>query len=161
MTSEVIDRLSESFQIDYQHMVCVTDLQQVKALLLLLFTFTAVLLMSLWCVHGLRVDVFPRRPLLRLGERHQLVCRVQDCPTMPSVSWSLLEDRPLTAAVRTNGTQSVVTFDPVMMEHEGALLCRASCGGGVRQVKSSVRVYCESTHKHTVTQGELGVVGGG
>ncbi|XP_070765648.1 vascular cell adhesion protein 1b [Enoplosus armatus] len=102
---------------------------------------SAILLMSSWCVQGLRVDVFPRRPLLRLGERQQVVCRVQDCPEMPSVSWSLLGDRPLTASFSTNRTQSVVTFDPVMMEHEGALLCKVSCGGANKQIKTSVQVY--------------------
>ncbi|XP_060890733.1 vascular cell adhesion protein 1b isoform X1 [Labrus mixtus] len=102
---------------------------------------SAVLLMSWWCVQGLRVDVIPRRPLLKLGERGQVMCQVQDCPGMPSVSWSLLGDRPLTASVSTNRTHSVVTFDPVMMEHEGALLCKVGCGGENRQSKTSVRVY--------------------
>ncbi|XP_049910932.1 vascular cell adhesion protein 1b isoform X2 [Epinephelus moara] len=102
---------------------------------------SAVLLMSSWCVQGLRVDMFPRRPLFRLGERQQLECRVQDCPTMPSVSWSLMGDRPLTASIITNRSLSVVTFDPVMMEHEGALLCRVNCGGDQRQATTPVHVY--------------------
>ncbi|XP_031735262.1 vascular cell adhesion protein 1b [Anarrhichthys ocellatus] len=101
----------------------------------------AVLLMSLRCVQGLHVEVFPRRPLFRLGERQQLVCRVQDCPTMPSVSWSVLGDRPQTASVSTNGTWSVISFNPVMMEHEGVLLCRVGCGGKNKQIKTSVQVY--------------------
>lgn len=86
---------------------------------------------------------------MHVGGRHELVCQVQDCPTTPVLSWSLLEDRPLTAAVRANRTQSVVTFDPVRMEHEGALLCKVNCEGERRQVKSSVRVYCEFVHTHT------------
>uniref|UniRef100_A0A3B4UT65 Vascular cell adhesion molecule 1b n=2 Tax=Seriola dumerili TaxID=41447 RepID=A0A3B4UT65_SERDU len=102
---------------------------------------TAVLLMSSWCVQGLRVSVFPRHPLFRLGERQQLVCSVQDCPLVPSLSWSLLGDRPLTASVSTNGSRSVVTFDPVMMEHEGTLLCRVNCGGDKREGKTPVHVY--------------------
>ncbi|XP_042371809.1 vascular cell adhesion protein 1-like, partial [Plectropomus leopardus] len=110
-------------------------------LLLLLFTSPAVLLMSSWCVQGLRVDVFPSRPLFRLGDNRQLLCHVQDCPTMPSVSWSLQGDRPLTASVSTNRSHSTVTFDPVSMEHEGALLCRVSCGPENKQVKTSVHVY--------------------
>ncbi|XP_045898209.1 vascular cell adhesion protein 1-like, partial [Micropterus dolomieu] len=101
----------------------------------------AVLLMSACCVQGLGVDVSPKRPLLRLGERQQLVCHVQQCPEMPIVSWSLMGDRPLTASVSTNRTHSVVTFDPVMMEHEGLLLCKVSCGGENRQIKTSVQVY--------------------
>ncbi|XP_033478231.1 vascular cell adhesion protein 1b [Epinephelus lanceolatus] len=102
---------------------------------------SAVLLMSSWYVQGLRVDMFPRRPLFRLGERQQLECRVRDCPRMPSVSWSLMGDRPLTASISTNRSHSVVTFDPVMMEHEGALLCRVNCGGDQRQATTPVHVY--------------------
>lgn len=96
-----------------------------------------------WCVQGLRVDVSPRAPLLRLGQRHQLVCQVQGCTSSPVLSWSLLEDRPLTARVATNGTHSLLTFDPVLLEDEGALVCRASCGGDSRQSKVLVQVYCE------------------
>ncbi|TNM88105.1 hypothetical protein fugu_006326 [Takifugu bimaculatus] len=102
---------------------------------------SALLLMSSCCVRGLHVDVFPKRPLLKLGERQQLVCRVQDCLGVLSVSWSFLEDRPLTATTTTNESHSVLTFDPVMIEHEGALLCRVNCGGEGRQVKTSVHVY--------------------
>lgn len=101
------------------------------------------LLMSSWCVQALRVDVSPRAPLLRLGQRHQLVCQVMGCPSAPVLSWSLLEDRPLTARVATNGTHSLLTFDPVLLEDEGALVCRASCGGESRQSKVLVQVYCE------------------
>ncbi|GAA6226276.1 vascular cell adhesion protein 1 [Lates japonicus] len=103
--------------------------------------FTAVLLMSPWCVQGLRVNVVPRHPLFRLGERQQLVCSVQDCPLTPSFSWSLLGDRPLTASVSTSGTHSTVTFDPVMMAHEGALLCKVICGEDRKQTKINVHVY--------------------
>ncbi|XP_028260392.1 vascular cell adhesion protein 1b [Parambassis ranga] len=102
---------------------------------------SAALLMSSWCVQGLRVDVSPRNPLFRLGGRQQLVCSFHDCPTMPSVSWSLLGDRPLTAIVSTNRNNSVVTFDPVQMEHEGWLLCKVGCGEESKQVKTSVQVY--------------------
>ncbi|XP_029985442.1 vascular cell adhesion protein 1b isoform X2 [Sphaeramia orbicularis] len=101
----------------------------------------SVLVMSSWCVQALRVDVFPRMPLFRLGGRQQLVCSVLDCPDPLSISWTLLDDRPLTGTVQSNRSQSVVTFDPVMTEHEGALLCKVSCRGEQRQAKSSVQVY--------------------
>lgn len=101
------------------------------------------------------MDVSPRRPLLKLGERQQLVCQVHDCLRTLSVSWSLLGDRPLTATVTTNESHSVLTFDPVMIEHEGSLLCRVNCGGEGRQVKSSVHVYCEYTHTHILVSAHL------
>lgn len=116
---------------------------------------SAVLLMASWCVQGLQVDVSPRRPLFRLGEHRQLVCFVHSCPTTPSISWSQLGDRPLTAPVTAHWNQSVMTFDPVVITHEGALLCKVHCAGETRQIKTSVQVYGESqTHTpcntHTV-----------
>ncbi|XP_041862703.1 vascular cell adhesion protein 1b [Melanotaenia boesemani] len=101
---------------------------------------SAVLLMSSWCVQGLRVDVFPRKALFRLDERQHLVCWVQDCSTEPIISWATLEDRPL-PPFSTNRTHSVMTFDPVMAEHEGMLLCKVSCGDEKRQIQASVVVY--------------------
>ncbi|KAK2835111.1 hypothetical protein Q5P01_015595 [Channa striata] len=103
---------------------------------------TAVLLLlAACCVQGLRVDVFPKQPLFRLGEHQQLVCSVHDCPATPSISWSKLEDRPLNARFSINETQSVMTFDPVMKKHEGALLCKVTCGEETKQIKASVQVY--------------------
>ncbi|KAM9848825.1 vascular cell adhesion protein 1b [Aulostomus maculatus] len=99
------------------------------------------LMMSSCSVHALHVEVWPKKPLFRLGERHQLVCSVQDCPATPSISWSLPGDQPLTASVKNDGPKSVVTFDPLMMEHEGTLLCRVSCGRENKQNKVIVQVY--------------------
>ncbi|XP_029356083.1 vascular cell adhesion protein 1b [Echeneis naucrates] len=98
-------------------------------------------MMSSWCIQGLHVSVFPRQSLFRLGDHQQLVCSVQDCPVEPSFSWSLLGDRPQTGTIYTNKTLSVLTFNPVMMEHEGALLCKVTCGGERRAIKTSVQVY--------------------
>nr|XP_057928688.1 vascular cell adhesion protein 1b isoform X1 [Doryrhamphus excisus] len=99
------------------------------------------MMMSWRCIQGIQVDIFPKRPLFKLGERHQLLCSIQDCPIMPSVSWTLLGDRPLTATVDTRQTQSVVTFDPVGMEHEGTLLCKVTCGPQHKLSKANVQVY--------------------
>ncbi|KAM7387857.1 hypothetical protein PAMP_024068 [Pampus punctatissimus] len=99
------------------------------------------LLISSCCVQALRVEVFPRRAMFRLGERQQLVCLVHDCPVMPSVSWTLLGDRPLTGTVNSNSTHSLLTFDPVIMQHEGTLLCKVSCGEETRQSRRSIQVY--------------------
>lgn len=66
---------------------------------------------------------------------------------MPNFSWSLLEDRPFTASIQTNGTRSLVVFDSVLMEHEGALLCKVSCLAEKKQIFADVRVYGESRGK--------------
>ncbi|XP_075340609.1 vascular cell adhesion protein 1b [Odontesthes bonariensis] len=101
---------------------------------------TALILAASWCVQGLQVNVLPARPLFRLGDRQQLICRIRDCPTVPVVSWSWMGDNPLTASVGTNRTHSVLTIDPVMPEHEGALLCKVRCGVE-RHVITNVQVY--------------------
>ncbi|XP_069577921.1 vascular cell adhesion protein 1b [Brachyistius frenatus] len=100
---------------------------------------SAVLLMSPRCVQGLSVELRPRRPLFRLGERHRLVCSVQDCPTTPRISWLQPGDRPLTVSATRD--RSVVTFDPVMKEHEGGLVCEVTCGEETKHLKTSVQVY--------------------
>ncbi|KAK1897200.1 Vascular cell adhesion protein 1 [Dissostichus eleginoides] len=100
------------------------------------------LLLTSWCVQGLlQVDVLPRRPLIRLGQWQQLFCRVQGCPTIPTVSWSWLGDRPLAASVKSNQSGSSVTFDPVRMDHEGALQCRVRCGEERGKSLSTLHLY--------------------
>uniref|UniRef100_A0A3B3BLX2 Vascular cell adhesion molecule 1 n=1 Tax=Oryzias melastigma TaxID=30732 RepID=A0A3B3BLX2_ORYME len=88
-----------------------------------------------------KIILLPKDPLLRLGERQQLVCSVQDCPVKPTLFWSSLEDRPLSALSSSNQTHSVLTLDPVGREHEGSLLCSVTCGAERRQMTTSVRVY--------------------
>ncbi|KAK5619293.1 hypothetical protein CRENBAI_015520 [Crenichthys baileyi] len=102
---------------------------------------SVVLLMSSWCVQGLHVNVFPKKPLFRLGARQQIVCWVQDCPTVPSISWFTVNDRPLLGSTRTNRTHSVLTFDPVTIEDEGQLACKVICGRQTPQNRTSVSVY--------------------
>ncbi|KAL3047957.1 hypothetical protein OYC64_022005 [Pagothenia borchgrevinki] len=100
------------------------------------------LLLTSWCVQGLlQVDVLPRRPLIRLGQWQQLFCRVQGCPTTPTVSWSWLNDRPLAASVKSNQSGSSVTFDPVRMDHEGTLQCQVRCGGESGKSHSTLHLY--------------------
>lgn len=114
------------------------ELQDYRSFVQLL---SAVLLMSSWCVQGLRVSVSLSKPLLRLGTRQQIDCRVQDCPTPPSISWSTVNDRPLAASISTNGTFSTLTFDPVEIDHEGQLSCDVRCGEERAVAPTSVSVY--------------------
>ncbi|XP_061894328.1 vascular cell adhesion protein 1b [Entelurus aequoreus] len=92
-------------------------------------------------VQGLQVDISPRKPVFKLGERHQLLCSVRECGAVPAVTWTLLGDRPLTATVESGRAHSVVTFDPVGMEHEGIVLCKVTCGQQHKLGKANVHVY--------------------
>lgn len=99
--------------------------------------------MSSKYILALRVDITPETALFGLGERQQLVCLFEGCTTTPSVSWSILGDRPLSGSISTNQTCSVLTFERVKMEHDEAILCTVSCNGDRKQAKRSVQVYCE------------------
>uniref|UniRef100_A0A3P9MWV9 Vascular cell adhesion molecule 1b n=1 Tax=Poecilia reticulata TaxID=8081 RepID=A0A3P9MWV9_POERE len=100
-----------------------------------------VLLMSSWCVQGLQVSLSPRQPLLRLGSHQHMVCQVHDCPTEPSITWATVNDRPLGASISANRTHSTLTFDPVKIEDEGQLTCKAKCGDERAASRASVGVY--------------------
>uniref|UniRef100_A0A3B5LI92 Ig-like domain-containing protein n=1 Tax=Xiphophorus couchianus TaxID=32473 RepID=A0A3B5LI92_9TELE len=92
-------------------------------------------------IEGLRVSLSPRRPLLRLGSHQHMVCQVHDCPTEPSITWATVNDRPLGASISANRTHSTLTFDPVKIEDEGQLTCKARCGDGRAESRASVGVY--------------------
>ncbi|KAF3834593.1 hypothetical protein F7725_027151 [Dissostichus mawsoni] len=64
------------------------------------------------CIHLNLKDPQTLLLLQMLGQWQQLFCRVQGCPTIPTVSWSWLGDRPLAASVKSNQSGSSVTFDP-------------------------------------------------
>ncbi|XP_061634150.1 dual specificity protein phosphatase CDC14AB isoform X2 [Phyllopteryx taeniolatus] len=120
--------------------------------------FSGVLMWS-WCVHGLRVDISPSGPLFKLGERGQLTCSVGECPVAPVVSWTPVGDRPLGADVRTRGRLSLLTFDPVEMEHEGPLLCKVTCGEQRKHAKTHISLYAFPSDPvirghHPVREGE-------
>uniref|UniRef100_A0A3Q2WAD4 Vascular cell adhesion molecule 1 n=1 Tax=Haplochromis burtoni TaxID=8153 RepID=A0A3Q2WAD4_HAPBU len=104
----------------------------------------SVLLMSSKYILALRVDITPETALFGLGERQQLVCLFQGCTTTPSVSWSILGDRPLSGSISTNQTCSVLTFERVKMEHDEAILCTVSCNGDRKQAKQLMPALCAS-----------------
>ncbi|XP_076028041.1 vascular cell adhesion protein 1b [Genypterus blacodes] len=96
----------------------------------------------LWLsVQALHIEVQPRKALFRLGQRRQLRCSVHDCPGQADLTWTLLGDKPLTGSVNTSGAESVMTFDPVMIDHEATLLCKVSCGHESKHARASVQVY--------------------
>uniref|UniRef100_A0A3Q2EJI5 Vascular cell adhesion molecule 1 n=1 Tax=Cyprinodon variegatus TaxID=28743 RepID=A0A3Q2EJI5_CYPVA len=102
---------------------------------------SVILLMSSWCVQGLRVNVFPRKPLFKLGTLQQVVCQVQECSAVPDISWFTVNDRPLLASTATNRTHSVLTFNSVTIQDEGQMACKVMCAGQLAEIRTSVSVY--------------------
>lgn len=56
-----------------------------------------------------------------------LTCSTTGCES-PSFSWRTQIDSPLNGKVRTEGTKSILTMDPVSFENEHSYLCTATCG---------------------------------
>lgn len=83
-----------------------------------------------------------------------MICQVHDCPTEPIITWATVNDRPLGASISANRTHSTLTFDPVKIEDEGQLTCKARCGDRPAESRASVGVYCEFP-----TRGEFGPAG--
>ncbi|XP_056133499.1 vascular cell adhesion protein 1b [Lampris incognitus] len=90
---------------------------------------------------AVRMEVTPRRALFRLGDAGQLRCSVRDCAEPPSLFWTRLEDRPMSAHIRTNGSESAAIFDPVTTEHQATFLCKVICGRESKQSRAVVQVY--------------------
>ncbi|XP_014899244.1 vascular cell adhesion protein 1b [Poecilia latipinna] len=116
---------------------------------------SVVLLMSSWCVQGLQVSLSPRQPLLQLGSHQRMVCQVHDCPTKPSIAWATVNDRPLGASISANRTHSILTFDPVKIEDEGQLTCKARCGDRRAESRASVSVYLFTSDPEIAGQDRL------
>uniref|UniRef100_A0A667Z140 Vascular cell adhesion molecule 1b n=1 Tax=Myripristis murdjan TaxID=586833 RepID=A0A667Z140_9TELE len=84
---------------------------------------------------------FSKRAVFPLGERRELRCSVRDCPGRASITWTLLEDKPLSAHINTTALESLVTFDPVMPEHDATLVCKVTCGQENKQSRAVIQVY--------------------
>uniref|UniRef100_A0A3B3U8M1 Vascular cell adhesion molecule 1b n=1 Tax=Poecilia latipinna TaxID=48699 RepID=A0A3B3U8M1_9TELE len=127
----------------------------VRKLFFCFLSLKLVLLMSSWCVQGLQVSLSPRQPLLQLGSHQRMVCQVHDCPTKPSIAWATVNDRPLGASISANRTHSILTFDPVKIEDEGQLTCKARCGDRRAESRASVSVYLFTSDPEIAGQDRL------
>uniref|UniRef100_A0A3B3XR89 Ig-like domain-containing protein n=1 Tax=Poecilia mexicana TaxID=48701 RepID=A0A3B3XR89_9TELE len=127
----------------------------VRKLFFCFLSLKLVLLMSSWCVQGLQVSLSPRQPLLQLGSHQRMVCQVHDCPTEPSITWATVNDRPLGASISANRTHSILTFDPVKIEDEGQLTCKARCGDRRAESRASVGVYSFTSDPEIAGQDRL------
>ncbi|XP_064790902.1 vascular cell adhesion protein 1-like isoform X2 [Oncorhynchus masou masou] len=87
------------------------------------------------------MELKPKNALLKVGDRHELQCSVKDCNEKVTISWALLEDKPVFAKINTSGSESVAVFDPVATAHDDTLLCKGSCGESTKQQRAVVKVY--------------------
>lgn len=78
----------------------------------------------------------------QIGDSVSLTCTTTGCES-PSFSWRTQIDSPLNGKVKTEGSKSILTMDPVSFENEHAYLCTATCGSGKLERGIQVDVYCK------------------
>ncbi|XP_034164365.2 vascular cell adhesion protein 1 isoform X2 [Pangasianodon hypophthalmus] len=103
-----------------------------------------VLLQCILCytpVSPLKVELSPKKPLFRVGDRQELTCRMIKCSEKMTFSWSSLQDKPLYAEPQTTSTESTLVFKSVSKNIENKIQCKATCQGMIKQAAVTVRVY--------------------
>lgn len=90
------------------------------------------------------VEVSPKSPLFKIGERETVTCAVRDCAKTPSFSWISLQDRPLYADIQNRGSESVITYNSVDSHHDNTLQCKVTCDDQLKQGKVTIKVYGKS-----------------
>ncbi|XP_055484284.1 vascular cell adhesion protein 1 isoform X2 [Psammomys obesus] len=88
-----------------------------------------------------KVEISPEyRTIAQLGDSMSLTCSTTGCES-PSFSWRTQIDSPLNGKVRTEGTKSILTMDPVSFENEHSYLCTAACGSEKLERGIQVDIY--------------------
>nr|KAF6291997.1 vascular cell adhesion molecule 1 [Myotis myotis] len=82
--------------------------------------------------------------MAQIGASVSLTCRASGCEA-PAFSWRTQIDSPLNGKVRSAGSTSTLTMDPVSFENEHSYLCTATCG--VRKAERSIEVQVYSFPK--------------
>lgn len=105
---------------------------------------TVKLILFLSKVSLFQVELSPKKPLFRMGGRHELTCRISDCSKEMTFSWRCLQDQPLYAEPQSSSNQSSLIFKNVNTNIETCTIqCRATCQGTSKQQTAKVQVYCE------------------
>ncbi|XP_066209011.1 vascular cell adhesion protein 1 [Saccopteryx leptura] len=74
-----------------------------------------------------KLEMVPEdRVVAQIGSSVSLTCSTRGCES-PAFSWRTLTDSPLNGRVRSEGTSSTLTMDPVSFENEHSYLCTATC----------------------------------
>nr|XP_055058846.1 vascular cell adhesion protein 1-like [Misgurnus anguillicaudatus] len=87
--------------------------------------------------YAFSVELFPSKPLVRVGSALELNCRVKDCAGDASFFWSTLEDYSHGGYVDSNQTVSRLLFSNILPEHSKTIVCKAYCF--VKERKKSER----------------------
>uniref|UniRef100_A0A8C8Z2Q8 Vascular cell adhesion protein 1 n=1 Tax=Prolemur simus TaxID=1328070 RepID=A0A8C8Z2Q8_PROSS len=99
----------------------------------------------LWTVfaasQAFKMEITPEsRSLAQIGDSVSLTCSTTGCES-PSFTWRTQMDSPLYAGVRSEGTKSMLTMNPVSFQNELSYLCMAFCGSEKLEKGIQVEIY--------------------
>ncbi|TSK53767.1 Vascular cell adhesion protein 1 [Bagarius yarrelli] len=116
------------------------------------------LILCYTAVSSYKVELYPKRPLFRVGDCRELVCRMKGCSGTITFSWGSVEDRPLYAEPHTNLSESTLVFKNVQGNSENTIVCTATCQG--KKMQSSVKIKVYSFPNDPVVSGHDSLVSG-
>ncbi|XP_003784159.1 vascular cell adhesion protein 1 isoform X1 [Otolemur garnettii] len=110
--------------------------------MVLIFGAWNVLWTLLAASQAFKIETTPEfRTLAQIGDSVSLTCSTTGCEA-PSFSWRTQIDSPLNGKVRSEGTKSTLTMDPVSFANEHSYLCTATCEpSGKLEREIQVEIY--------------------
>ncbi|KAG7327461.1 hypothetical protein KOW79_009067 [Hemibagrus wyckioides] len=105
--------------------------------------FLLQLILCYTAVSSQTMELIPKKPLFRVGDRQELTCRVNQCSGTAKFSWGSVQDRPMYANPQSSTNKSTLVFKSVQEIIENTIVCKAQCEGQSRnmQAKVKIRVY--------------------
>uniref|UniRef100_A0A5F9CP32 Vascular cell adhesion protein 1 n=1 Tax=Oryctolagus cuniculus TaxID=9986 RepID=A0A5F9CP32_RABIT len=109
--------------------------------MVLFFGVSTLLWMMIAASQAFKIETFPEsRSLAQIGDSVSLTCTTTGCAS-PTFSWRTQIDSPLNGKVRSEGTTSTLTMDPVSFENEHSYLCTATCESKKLEKGIQVEIY--------------------
>ncbi|KAL6055799.1 hypothetical protein STEG23_028759, partial [Scotinomys teguina] len=101
--------------------------------------------MLLWMLfaasQAFNLEISPQfRAVPQIGDSLSLTCTTTGCE-FPAFSWRTQIDSPLNGKVKTEGSTSVLTMDPVSFGNEHSYVCTATCGSEKMERSIQVDIY--------------------
>ncbi|XP_071232602.1 vascular cell adhesion protein 1-like [Salvelinus alpinus] len=105
------------------------------------------------------LNLTPKDPMARVGDSLVLTCKASGCAETVTFTWSSLLDRSLYGKTETNGTVSLQIFNPLVIQHVNAVVCKATCrtkGEDTQKAQTSTKVNVYALPKDpTISRSDL------
>lgn len=105
------------------------------------FTLCITILNAISAKDAFKIELFPLKSVLHVGDALELSCRVNGCPVNVVFMWNTVVDRYHGGALENNDTVSRLLFSNISTKHSNKIVCTATCEGSKLQKTSVIQVY--------------------